>query len=93
VEDSGFPKLKFKLGEDDTQAKWFTYYPKDYLQETREGGKCEVWIQSHFWPTYWILGAPFLRAFYSVHDYETEKIGLIRVAAATRKRLELVGKN
>ena len=34
----------------------------------------------------WIMGEPFLKAYYSVYDLEASSIGLVRVADATRLR-------
>ena len=34
---------------------------------------------------YWILGDPFLRAYYSVYDLELSKVGLVGVAETTTR--------
>jgi len=33
----------------------------------------------------WILGDPFLRAYYSIYDMEEQKIGLVGVADTVRE--------
>ena len=34
----------------------------------------------------WLLGDPFLRAYYSIYDMESKRIGLVGVAETTRKK-------
>ena len=41
----------------------------------------------------WLLGDPFLRAYYSIYDLETSKVGLVGVAETTRTRSELTVKD
>jgi hypothetical protein len=41
----------------------------------------------------WLLGDPFLRAYYSIYDLENNKIGLVGVAETTRLRSELTVKD
>jgi len=39
----------------------------------------------------WLMGAPFMRNYYVIHDMDTAKISLVKVAKATRERHVLTG--
>ena len=57
----------------------------------QEEGKCRLLIRSEFkdGPNYtnvWIMGEPFLKAYYSVYSLNEAHFGLIRIADATRSR-------
>jgi hypothetical protein len=34
----------------------------------------------------WLLGDPFLRAYYSIYDMDAKRLGLVGVAETTRKK-------
>ena len=71
VEDEAFPNISIKLGNSIENSQWFKYESKYYLREEK-AGKCTILMKYHLWSSYWVLGIPFMRAYYSVYDYENE---------------------
>lgn len=60
---------------------------KDYLFYQRYYGKCAVLVKPelNMQTNMWLMGDPFLRAYYSIYDMDNAKIGLVGVAKTTRE--------
>ena len=93
VEDNDFPVLSMQMGSSKSK-RWFQYHPKYYLQKDKD--KCRLLLKPEVNPYFagiWLMGNAFLREYYSIHDYESKRIALIRVAETTRIMAELDEKN
>lgn len=80
--NSTFPRLGFKLGDQLLEMD-----PEDYMDRSRDknstDGKDSCWL--HLMPVgdtghgpIFVLGMPFMRAFYTVFDVEKKRIGLAK---------------
>ena len=86
VTDEGWPTFAFHMGDENHEA-WFYLYGKDYLMKydvayKKVGYKCSILIgeDTGFLSTInWLLGDPFLRAYYSIYDFEKFKFGIFIV--------------
>ena len=64
--------------------------PKYYLQKhMSENGRCRLLIRSELkdGPNYtnvWIMGEPFLKAYYSIYSLDNASFQLVRIADSTR---------
>ena len=71
------------------------YESKYYLKKHTTSDNCRVMIRSEYkdnkadYTNVWIMGEPFLKAYYSVYDLKAQTIGLVRVADATRLRYNI----
>jgi phage shock protein PspC (stress-responsive transcriptional regulator) len=67
---------------------WFYLKGRDYLNYSFKFKKCLVLIKPEFAATsdIWLMGDPFLRAYYSVYDMENKKIGFVGVAETIRNQ-------
>ena len=69
---------------------WFYLSGRDYLAYRPQRGDCTLLIKQE--PNantkHWLMGDPFLRAYYSIYDLESKKVGLAGVAETTRLRSE-----
>lgn len=61
---------------------------KDYLFYQRYYRSCAVLVKPelNLQTNMWLMGDPFLRAYYSIYDMDNEKIGLVGVAKTTREK-------
>ena len=90
VEDSAYPDITMKIGDESKEVS-LVYESKYYLR-LHKPGECRVMLRSEYidssldYTNVWIMGEPFLKAYYSFYSLEEEHIGLIRVADATRSR-------
>lgn len=59
--------------------QWFLLRPKDYLFYQPVYGMCAVLIQNQasLDGAMWVMGDPFLRAYYSIYDMDEHRIGLV----------------
>ena len=61
---------------------WFFLVPRDYLVYHHQKRKCGLLIKQE--PKgndeLWLMGDPFLRAYYSIYDLENKRIGLVGIA-------------
>ena len=66
---------------------WFYLKGRDYLSFSRSKRKCAVLIKPELKGTgaIWIMGDPFLRAYYSIYDMENRSIGLVGIAETIRQ--------
>jgi hypothetical protein len=88
-DEAGFPTLAMQLG-DDSAAHWFFLTPRDYLE--RADGRCRLLItEMAEGRREWVLGTPFLRAYYSIYDLEQARIGLVGIAETARASPLTVG--
>ena len=63
---SSFPVIEFVIGKQS-----FAIEPENYLMNWE--GECLVLMESSY-DVYWIIGQPFFRQFYTVHDMENEAV-------------------
>lgn len=62
-----------------------------YLGDDTEGnGICMICLLEYNSIDYWTLGVPFMRDWYIVHDYETDKIGFTRLPGSDLPMPEIV---
>lgn len=65
---------------------YFTLKGSDYLLYEEYYEMCLLTLQEETNDDTWLMGDPFLRKYYSIHDMEDPpKIGLVGVASSTRK--------
>ena len=61
---------------------WFFLVPRDYLVYHYNKRKCGLLVKQE--PKgndeLWLMGDPFLRAYYSIYDLDNKRIGLVGVA-------------
>ena len=62
------PKIEFLVGE-----YWLTMHPQDYI--TNQDGTCFMCLFDSGQDPMWILGANFLRGYYSMYDYRYMRFG------------------
>lgn len=69
-EDPRFPLLAFQVGKN--VQHWFFMKGRDYLLFSQSMQKCALLIkaESSSIERMWLMGDPFLRAYYSIHDME-----------------------
>lgn len=73
-ENDHFPTLGVLVS-----GEWFLLSPKDYLFYQPVYGMCAVLIANvgSLSDDMWVMGDPFLRAYYSIYDMENTRIGLV----------------
>ena len=84
IEDTDFPVLKMNIGSED-KNRWFEYHSRFYAKFI--SGRCQILIKiehSDYFSDMWLMGAAFLREYYSIHDVYNQKLALIQVAETTR---------
>lgn len=69
------------------QQHWFFLKNRDYLTFSQNRKVCALLLKPENIKTInmWILGDPFLRAYYSIYDLDEQKIGLVGIAETVRK--------
>lgn len=70
-----WPVVKILVG-DDTYQHWVYLTGNDYLG-LQVGDECLLMITVSDGVDYILLGDPFLRAYYTIHDMQAMKIGLV----------------
>lgn len=80
-----FPTLKFEIGGLGSQH-WFELRGRDYMFYDPSQRKCAVLVKPELNANMrmWLMGDPFLRAYYSIYDMDNKRIGLVSVADKTR---------
>jgi len=88
--DLGWPTIAMYVGDEQSRF-WLYLHGRDYLikHEHRVDYKCSIMIiedAGYFrrLNPNWLMGDPFLRAYYTVYDLENRKMGLLRVPEAYR---------
>ena len=85
--DEGWPTLSMHMGSEKSQH-WFHLRGRDYLMKHRRSGdyKCSVLVREEAGQrrSSWLMGDPFLRAYYSIYDMENNRLGLVGVAETLR---------
>ena len=76
--DSSFPDLQILIGSY-FNKHWFTLKGTDYIYYSEQTDHCWVELMPEQDSDYWILGDPFLRAYYSVYDLDNRRVGLVGV--------------
>ena len=66
---------------------WFEVKPEDYLVD-HGLGICTICIMSRG-EDQWILGDTFMRGWYSIHDYDSNRIGFTPFPSSTKQLPEL----
>lgn len=56
---------------------WFEVRPEDYAIKVTLSGLCTLCFQERSSDDYWVLGAAFMRGWYSIHDHESLKFGFV----------------
>ena len=85
-----FPTISILLGGTYDQH-WFYLKGEDYMiyDKTWNRNKCVLTIRqtdsTNSDMKMWLLGDPFLRAYYSIHDMQANKIGLVGIAETIRQ--------
>lgn len=77
TEDEDFPVLRMQIGSDSSN-RWFEFHSRFYAKKM--SGKCHILIKvehSSYFEDMWLMGAAFLRQYYSIHDLELAKIALV----------------
>ena len=83
-EDPKFPMLTFKVGDRDRQH-WFFLRGRDYLMFSQRKQKCALLVKAESSNArMWLMGDPFLRAYYSIYDMDNARIGFVGVAKTIR---------
>ena len=90
IEDNAFPDITIWIGDADNEIK-LVLEAKHYLQWHEGDSKCRLLVRSEQktepnFTNVFIMGEPFMKAYYSVYNLAEEKFALIRVAPETRKR-------
>ena len=69
---------------------WVELHPEDYIIEINEGGfkRCMIGIMAHEKP-FILLGASFLRGYYSIHDMTNDRIGLSPTKISPKQQIVL----
>ena len=82
---SEFPELRFEVGGLGSQH-WFKLRGRDYMFYDPTQRKCAVLVKPELNGNMrmWLMGDPFLRAYYSIYDMDRKRIGLASVADKTR---------
>ena len=92
VDDPKFPAIHFHVGEEG-DGFWFKYDPKYYLQEMSKG-QCAVLFRPELsweFSDRWLLGQPFMRNFYLIHDMTNSRMSMVKVADVTREQYKIEG--
>lgn len=86
INDNNFPTLGLQMGSEKSQH-WFYLKNRDYISFSRSKMECAILIKPELKATgsMWIMGDPFLRAYYSIYDMEDQRIGLVGVAETVRQ--------
>jgi len=86
INDPDFPTIALLLGSSKSQH-WFYLKNRDYLSYSTTKQKCGILFKEELSSTgaIWILGDPFLRAYYSIYDMEEKRIGLVGIAETVRQ--------
>eukprot|EP00444_Apocalathium_aciculiferum_P000893 CAMPEP_0183412588 /NCGR_PEP_ID=MMETSP0370-20130417/21122_1 /TAXON_ID=268820 /ORGANISM="Peridinium aciculiferum, Strain PAER-2" /LENGTH=228 /DNA_ID=CAMNT_0025595709 /DNA_START=7 /DNA_END=693 /DNA_ORIENTATION=+ len=78
TKDQKFPNLGFVIG-----GKTFEMEADDYMDRTTDGQQANMSCWAHLMPLHdtgrgpiFVLGMPFLRAFYTAYDVKNKKIGI-----------------
>mmetsp|Transcript_14305 Transcript_14305/g.24342 ORF Transcript_14305/g.24342 Transcript_14305/m.24342 type:complete len:302 (+) Transcript_14305:1070-1975(+) len=89
VQDESFPALSMLMGSSSNQHRFYLE-GKDYLLFDNYYQKCAVLIKEELGATsnMWLLGDPFLRAYYSIYDMDQAKIGMVGIAKTYRSSQE-----
>jgi hypothetical protein len=74
------------LGSATGDRHWFYLSGRDYLSYYSSNRKCALLVKKEddILSNMWLMGDPFLRAYYSIYDLEQNRIGLVGVAETTR---------
>eukprot|EP00931_Biecheleriopsis_adriatica_P048077 TRINITY_DN27766_c0_g1_i1.p1 TRINITY_DN27766_c0_g1~~TRINITY_DN27766_c0_g1_i1.p1 ORF type:complete len:473 (-),score=106.50 TRINITY_DN27766_c0_g1_i1:87-1505(-) len=90
-----FPKLGFRIGNELMEMEADEYIDRARSPDDKEG-KETCW--AHLMPVgdtgrgaIFVLGMPFLRAFYTVYDVEAKRIGIAKAARATHSKGSMSG--
>ena len=91
VEDSGFPDISILIGDKDNEAE-LLYESKHYLIYHEAEEMCRLMIAPDYgyYSNVWIMGEPFLKAYYTGYNYEDGTISFVRVADKTHGRYTVV---
>lgn len=84
-DDEKFPALSFLVGNE--LRHWFLLSGRDYLMFSQQHQRCALLVRDELSSTsqLWLMGDPFLRAYYSIYDMENKRIGLVGVARTTKE--------
>ena len=82
---NAYPTIEILMG-DFTDQHYFSLEGSDYLIYDDYWMMCLLTLQEETREDTWLMGDPFLRKYYTIHDMEDPpKIGLVGVASSTRK--------
>ena len=78
--DEGWPTISMLMGSEKSQH-WFYLQGRDYLMKHTRAGeyKCSILVKEEAGESRlsWLMGDPFLRAYYSIYDMDDSWIGLV----------------
>ena len=87
IDDKDYPTLSLHLRDKNEESMFVDLGPKDYLKPGAKSRKrCRLAIVGNGRGGDWYLGLPFVKAYYSIYDFDKNRIGLIKVADKTRER-------
>jgi hypothetical protein len=80
------PDLEFTFDRHPLRVPWWSYIIR-IPDKSRPGlMKCRLGIKPSEGPNQWLLGDAFLRAFYTVFDYETRQVGFSHLKSDKRRK-------
>lgn len=79
LDDEGWPEIKLTLGER-TKTTEVYLLGADYLMYSAFWKRCMIRMNINYaFEDTWLMGVPFLQAYYAIHDLDQKKIGLVRI--------------
>ena len=81
IDDAGWPVLNLQVGTA-SNKHWLYLRGSDYLMYSPNYEECMIRMRGDLGSAFedvWLLGVPFMQTYYTIHDMDNKKIGLVRV--------------